>query len=512
MGEKKHIDRIFQERFKDFEAAPSPMVWNNIEAKLNTKQKKRRIIPIWWQYAGVAATLLLAFTVGYQIMNTKGHKNPTIKISGAEQTKTQDTATITLENNKQRTTLNNTPSTVHINTHENTSVAPLKTHSKTSFKNNPNLNTISANQTTATNHHTSKATKLGYTVLAQQDTPKSVSENNLTSPKTETNSDSNLTPINSNVINNTINEKHSVAVSKANHLNKTNRPSTASGNEIETPRNTPLKDKQTIEDAIEQNNTIAKNETTKVAGLNKWRISPNAAPVYFNTLGQGSSLDAQFNSNPKRGEIHMSYGIQASYALNKRLTLRSGIHKVNLGYNTNDALVFSSLNANGVTQIPSALSSDIAPNTVAANRASSEGNSIVSAYTLKPSDVAAFEITNTTINQSFGFIEIPLELQYKLSAKRFGITVIGGFSTLFLDDYEATSVIKGQRKVLQGTNTINDKSYSANFGMGINYEVSKKINLNLEPTFKYQINTFKNATGNFQPFFIGVYTGFGFTF
>ena len=46
MSDKKHIDRLFQEGFKDFEATPSDAVWKNLEAKLNEKKKKRRVIPI----------------------------------------------------------------------------------------------------------------------------------------------------------------------------------------------------------------------------------------------------------------------------------------------------------------------------------------------------------------------------------------------------------------------------------------------------------------------------------
>ena len=55
-------------------------------------------------------------------------------------------------------------------------------------------------------------------------------------------------------------------------------------------------------------------------------------------------------------------------------------------------------------------------------------------------------------------------------------------------------------------------SYSANFGIGVNYSISKQLRFNLEPTFKYQINTFNDTSGNFQPFFIGVYTGLSFKF
>ena len=48
--------------------------------------------------------------------------------------------------------------------------------------------------------------------------------------------------------------------------------------------------------------------------------------------------------------------------------------------------------------------------------------------------------------------------------------------------------------------------------LGFDYRITKQLNIMLEPTFKYQINTFNNTFGDFQPFFIGVYTGLNFKF
>ena len=61
MKELKNIDRLFQEKFKDFEVTPPEMAWENIEAKLNKKRKKRRVIPFWFKPTGIAASLLLGF-------------------------------------------------------------------------------------------------------------------------------------------------------------------------------------------------------------------------------------------------------------------------------------------------------------------------------------------------------------------------------------------------------------------------------------------------------------------
>ena len=62
MNEKKNIDRLFQERFKDFEAIPNDKVWNKIHDALHEK-KKKKVIPFWWKISGIAAGLILAFLI-----------------------------------------------------------------------------------------------------------------------------------------------------------------------------------------------------------------------------------------------------------------------------------------------------------------------------------------------------------------------------------------------------------------------------------------------------------------
>ena len=72
MKDKKNLERLFQENFKDFEENPPEIVWKNIEEKLNEKEKKRRVIPIWWKLSGVAALLVFG-TLGIQyVMNSSG--------------------------------------------------------------------------------------------------------------------------------------------------------------------------------------------------------------------------------------------------------------------------------------------------------------------------------------------------------------------------------------------------------------------------------------------------------
>lgn len=520
MGDKKHIDRLFQERFKDFEVQPDDAVWDNIEAKLNEKKKKRRVIPIWWRYAGVAALLLLTFTIGSYIFNGNVSEDITPQVVDTEETDVKNTTDENLQKKSQDIiNTDNTSMISNVDESKDKTVLPLDT-SKETFKNTSKSEqqetVIAKSKDNSSVKTASEASKIKSKALFKNDASNLVADNTISKSKTEVKDNSTLNKNSSNVIIDQGNPKQkATTIASDNAKIETNTSLNTGAIETkEVAENNTKKEDQSIEEAIEKNKSLLEEEKTEVADLNKWSIAPNAAPVYFSSLGKGSSIDAQFNENSKSGEVNMSYGLNASYAINKRLTIRSGVNRVNLGYNTNDVVVFNSVSANAAsTKTLHTLSNTVADNTAASSSISAGENvSIMSATSFKSSNIAAFETTNTSINQSFGFIEVPLELQYAVSTKRLGVNVIGGFSSLFLNNYESISIIEGQPTRLQENDNINNTSYSANFGLGLNYKVSEKINLNLEPMFKYQINTFKNTSGDFQPFFIGVYTGFGIKF
>jgi hypothetical protein len=210
--------------------------------------------------------------------------------------------------------------------------------------------------------------------------------------------------------------------------------------------------------------------------------------------------------NTKEAEINMSYGLNGSYAVNKKLKIRAGINKVQLGYQTNDVLIFENTNpvATANRQIANVNLTD-----------SMSKHSIYSARNFKFDNAPATLFTQElgSLDQQLGFIEVPIELEYNVIERKIGLNLIGGFSALFLSDNDVYAVLNnGDRTRLGEASNIKDLSYTANFGIGLDYNFSKQFQFNLEPTFKYQINTFNNTSGNFNPFFIGVYTGLSFKF
>ncbi|MFG6685399.1 hypothetical protein ACGK9U_02365 [Mariniflexile sp. HNIBRBA6329] len=492
MNDKKHIDRLFQEHFKDFEVAPNDNVWKNIEAQLNQDKKKRRIVPIWWQYAGVAALLALLLTIGSSYFFNEKTIDP-VKAVDTEDTQTRS---YNLEDNTKIAV-------------EKDNVAPsnLENASKNDVLTPSNSNKNDASQKTSIASNPSSINKNDDTKQSGSSSNKSSNEkNSFKNPNNNavaSNSEEKYNAINSAVAKNTGNNNTEapqtkdplINTEKAQEIvNNTSKDNTAVAK-------TENKNSLSIEEALDSNKDVIKKEKN----TNKWRITPNAAPVYFNSLGEGSSIDPQFNSNSKTGEVNMSYGIIASYVVNDKIRVRSGVNKVNLGYNTNNVVVYQSV---GISSNTRALQN---VNTTSSNDAS-DNISVISGESIsaKPED---FTTTNTTINQALAYIEVPLEIQYALVNNKFGVNLIGGFSSFFLSDNKIYSEAEtGTRTFLGEASNINKVSYSANFGVGLNYQVSKKIDLNLEPMFKYQINTFSNTSGNFTPFFIGVYTGFAIKF
>ncbi|WP_406685372.1 hypothetical protein N1F78_06510 [Seonamhaeicola sp. MEBiC1930] len=489
MSDKKHIDRLFQETFKDFEVAPSDAIWKGIKANLK-KKKNKRIIPIWWRYAGVAALLMLLLTVGGVYLNN----NNTIEVVNEED------SNLNINNLEVKTPVNfNEESTTIATSNEKVDV-PNNQESASSSSNY----IVSQKESSISEASVLKnSTKSSFYEKTNNNFNQS-QENSLIAKKTEGTNNNNI------AIENSVEDKNELLQNKSTQINaitnniealeksKNKLPEINHNQSFAETKND--NQKLSIEDVLEKNKDLFENNDSEK--INRWTVAPNAAPVYFNSLGEGSSIDPQFNSNSKSGEVNMSYGISASFALNNKISIRSGINKVDLGYNTNDVIIFQTTGAAAQGSLQNVSESATRNDNVAI---ASEAN-----FNDAP---LVFNSVNTTLNQSFGYIEIPLEIQYSLTNKKFGLNVIGGFSSFFLNNNEIFSEAQnGPRTFLGEANNLNKVSYSANFGLGFNYKITEKFDLNLEPMFKYQINTFNNTSGNFKPYILGVYTGFAIKF
>ena len=172
-----------------------------------------------------------------------------------------------------------------------------------------------------------------------------------------------------------------------------------------------------------------------------------------------------------------------------------------MGYGTNDVVFFGALKAPGLSTLDSGIASSnievISANNVAGLRAFEDNFQ---------------NMEKGVLNQRMGYYEIPLEVSYALVTRKFGIQVIGGLSTLFLSDNSVSVQSANTTMGLGKANNLNDVHYSGNAGIGFNYQFWKSFEAHFEPTFKYQFNTYSRDSGNFKPYFVGLYTGVSFRF
>ncbi len=448
MEERKHIDRVYQEKFKDFEASPREEVWKNISTKLQEKKRKKSVLPLWYRMAGVAAVLALfiSYTNGlFKTNNPQGSQTASalmdetfLEVSLASQAYTENMirSSIILQALRQNT--------------QNREAIEAQAAFFRSEKNNDEgtFGSIGNLRTTTLPLNSENG---AYTFSGFEDL------------KTE------------------------VATAEVAETSTTQK------------RDLPIANLET------------KNDETQISEkLNpsgKLKVSTMAAPIFYNNMGSGNAIDQRFANNENSSEITLSYGINFAYQISEKIKIRTGISKVDMSYNTNNIAFTATVNPvalNGINY------GDKIPNFRIENTIARPFSNISASAEFNRASLAS--PTTGYLNQQIGFIEVPIEIEYVIVDKKIGINIIGGGSTLFLDRNMISLNSANFSTNLGASNNLNNLSFTTNIGVGLDYNISPKFELNLEPIFKYQINAFNGNTTNVNPYFFGVYSGFSFKF
>lgn len=550
MKNKKNIDKLFDDSFKNFEATPSSRVWENIQTELNKEKKERKVIPLWIKYGGIAAVLALMLTVGnwmFQpietIPNSITNENSIDSVEktnnsedfiNSEITETQ----VATESEKTENSLTeDINSTIH-NVENSTTQGVVKS---TNNENNSTQEVVATSDANSKNNSNSSENKRS-SKSSENSIKNEIVTNNIQ------NKDSDEDDNQAKIINGEYQKKNNqkeVAFSKNNsklpenkndktdsykisdegnesflknenleidsgkdRISATEKSESIEGKILESEIKEDSNNKKSILDAIaETENTddnSLKNEKQKPE--KRWNVMPNVAPVYYSSFGNGSSIDPDFSNSPQKGDVNMSYGLQVSYALSNRLSVRTGLNNMDLSYSTSDIFI-------GTGPVSDALASvDYGSRQIvvtALSRMAVTGDGSTHDFgdiTLKSTD------GNAQLIQNINYYEVPLELKYALINNKFGINVIGGVSTLFLGNNEISVKSDNFSSVLGEANNLSSVSFSTNVGLGLDYKLSKRFTFNIEPMFKYQLNPYTDSSVNFKPYYLGVYSGLSFKF
>jgi hypothetical protein len=473
MKEHNDIDRLFRESFKDFEVEAPENAWGNIEKQL--KASKRPIVPLWQKISAAAAVVAIVIVagsqwfIGSQITNSNGivvdsPKGPQEEsFSRPENALNQSEDSFVTSSGDNNRRVNS--ATQNTNSREAISTAVVSSSSV-----QPNRSSVAGTNTSV------KVLK------NPNQLPREIITQFLVNKE------------------NTLSEGSDLIALSSKPALGSNNTLRASG--IEKAQ-TVIEIEPKLESLVEVAQQIYNEDqnTTSSTEKKSWFVKPQISPTFYGNMGSGSAIDENLAQNSGSGDVNVSFGVNLAYQLNDKMKIRSGINRVNLNYSTNDVFVVPGMASSGFNN---------------ANINSSYQASILTEQQMVDLNTAGvlgrIPTETSQLQQQLGFIEIPMELEYKLLDKGININIIGGAST-FLLNQNSLDISTGNTTTSIGeANNLNDISFSTNFALGFDYDISERLMLNLEPTFKYQINTFQSGTTDFQPYFFGIYSGVIFKF
>lgn len=502
---KKNLDQLFQEKLSDFSEVPDEKVWQSIEASLDKKKKSRRVIPLWWKLGGAAA--VLAFVM--YLVDPFENKAVSPTVTDIETTDTK-TDVAPKPHGIEKDLKNSNTGITDVEVSESSKAADLNPTEDMVIPENE----IPSDDFKATSTSEDVRIAQGSSTTSQEEGTRNTNQNpSLTSDSTANHEEAVArTDVENNDSEDSIYEGlgQNPMERGFGEVEKTNKVQIAENESVSEEVVKDQKKKSIFDEIAEQ------EQEEEVVGANKggkWSAGPSVAPVYFDALGQGSPVHSIFVPNSKSGDLNLSYGLSVAYEINDKLKIRSGVHRVDFGYSTDDVEFSSSLESSAVGQITNVNYSATGKNIVVASSATDASSGVVENFVPLAQDFAGQGASqNGAMSQQFGYLEVPLELEYTLLDRKFGVNLIGGFSSLFLVD-NSISLSAGELTTQMGeANNVNNINFSTNVGIGVNYNFSPKVQLNVEPVFKYQLNTFSRTEGTFQPFTVGVYSGVSFKF
>lgn len=251
----------------------------------------------------------------------------------------------------------------------------------------------------------------------------------------------------------------------------------------------------------------------------KWSISALASPTYYSKFTSEASDPATIAAEDYAPSY--SGGLAVAYKINKRLSIQTGVYYASHGQHLDGINSFSGfqpfVKAKGGHYFELATSSGtvIANNADVFLAAEGAGEMIRTQYTSDVFDPVKASLTyiDNSLVQNFRYLQMPVMLRYKLVDRNLDFNIVGGLASDFLIGNSAYALEGGSRYRIGETAGVRSLAFSSSLGMGMEYNFSGRLSLNLEPTFRYFINPFSSQTGpRIYPYSFGVFSGVSYRF
>jgi hypothetical protein len=254
---------------------------------------------------------------------------------------------------------------------------------------------------------------------------------------------------------------------------------------------------------------------------NRWSIGALASPTYYSSFNTGKNDIAKELVKSDKAAVSYSGGLAFDYKVNKRISVQTGLYYSSYGQEVTGISSFAGFQNYNVSKSGSDFAVETSSGTITTANSNiflydnTESHKVVTRYTSDVFDPykAALQYLDNSILQNFNYLELPFQVKYKVIDRKIDFNLIGGISYNLLVSNSAYSISGGAKYFIGKTEGLSPVTFSSSFGMGMEYSLSSKISLNIEPTFRYYITPVNALVGStIHPYSFGVLSGFSYKF
>jgi hypothetical protein len=268
----------------------------------------------------------------------------------------------------------------------------------------------------------------------------------------------------------------------------------------------------------------ADNEDQK---SNKWVLGGEFSPLYSyrNITSTSGAYGEDYYNSTEKPVMTYSGGLNLQYKAIDRLTIQAGVYYTTMGQSLDYMAVYSNANYYIVDE----QYKDRFVNSYAIENSAGEF-AVRSEYVIVDNKATRVENLSSSkgeadvsdpiynnlgaeMEQQFQYVEVPFLMRYKVIDRTLDVNILGGFGANFLVGNDVLLNYGSTKEVIGTINGLNAVNYTGTIGFGIEYPVMKRINIHLEPSFRYYLNEMNsNSTVESHPYSIGIFTGINYSF
>jgi len=257
-----------------------------------------------------------------------------------------------------------------------------------------------------------------------------------------------------------------------------------------------------------------------------WSVTAALSPLYSYRDAQGTLATNTFLNSNESALLSYAGGIRVAFEAIAGLELETGLVFNKMGLVIGDVDNYS-LDASwrgyvSLSSVDSRKSVYMSTNTIG-NIVTVAGDQVLNNYggevsgtfdyVNEPQSESIEESPADALHQYMEYVEIPFNLKYKFFDKAFALRLIGGFSTNILVGNHVDRMSADGLVSFGYVEDVRSVNYSGNAGLGMTYHIGENIDLNVEPRFRYFLNSVNQEDiPTTRPYSFGLFTGISYLF